>query len=158
MKFKRIYLLSALLIIFSCSSNNSYIPRIFFDLELKQHLRGEEAKTFVDKLHFKNVAGKSNEIGFYKGEKGSAVIYITYYATAESAKDEEVKMTEKISPENSVFIMGKYIDVNKEKIYRTFGMGQTHFVFTHDKALFWLSAETQWADDFLKLYLRQIGK
>lgn len=120
---------------------------------LTRKLSGDDAKSFVDKLHFQNVATTSNEIGFYEGRKGEAIIYISYYENEEAATKDEIRMTKKISPENSVFIMGRYIEINERKIYRTFGMGQTHFVFSQGNALFWISVETNWGKRFIKEYL-----
>lgn len=160
MKFQsRFTLLFVLLFtLISCSQNKNYLPDNFFGLTLTRKLTGDDAKSFVDKLHFQNVATTSNEIGFYKGEKGEAIIYISYYESKEKAFEDEIRMTKKISPENSAFIMGSYIEINERKIYRTFGMGQTHYVFTHYNSLFWLSVETVGAEKFLEEYLNFLSK
>jgi hypothetical protein len=65
-------------------------------------------------------------------------------------------MTEKISPENSVFIGGEYLDIEGKQVYRCFGMGQTHFVFAHQKELFWISVNTVIGKDVLTAYLDYI--
>ena len=144
------------LLFISCSGDKNYIPQSFFELELDRKLIGDEAKEFVDKLHFQDVATMQNEVGFYSGEKGKALIYITYYQTDKEAEIDFVKMTEKISPENSVFIGGEYFEAKGYNVYKCFGMGQTHYVFYHENLLFWLSAETVWAEEFLNEYLEFI--
>jgi hypothetical protein len=63
-------------------------------------------------------------------------------------------MTEKISPENSVFTNSTFRSISGRNIYRTLGMGQTHYVFTDKNKLFWISAETPWAQDFLTEYFK----
>lgn len=146
-----------ILILTGCSKNIDYIPEKFFGLERIQFMTGDEAREFIDRLHLQDVAPINNEIGFYEGEKGSAVIYVTYYDKNETALQEELKMTEKISPENSVFLGGTYFTENNKNIYRCFGMGQTHFVFSHQNLLFWISVETHWGQKFLKEYLSYIG-
>ncbi len=146
-----------LLFLAGCSSKKEYIPEEFFGLKRIQFMTGDEAKKFIDRLHLQEVAPLNNEIGFYEGEDGSAIIYVTYYANNDIALEEEIKMTDKISPENSVFIEGSYFTEMNKNIYRCFGMGQTHFVFSQQNMLFWLSVETHWGQDFLKEYLTYIG-
>ena len=140
----------------SCSNQENYLPGDFFELHLDNKLHGAEALEYVNNLHLQDVAADSNKIGFYNGYKGNAIIYISYYQSEESAKTEEKKMTEKISPENSVFVMGEYQEIEGKNIYRTYGMGQTHYVFSFGKELIWISLGTLWAEDFLKEYLHYI--
>ena len=150
------YLLLIILLISSCSDEPYSLPDKIFELELSNKLQGSEAADYVNNLHFVEVTDKMNVIGFYKGDKGNAVIYLTIYSSNEEAISDEKKMTDKISPENSVFILGRYIDFENKRIYRTFGMGQTHYVFTHNNILYWISAETLWAKDFLNEFLNYV--
>lgn len=136
-----------------CAKDPELFPEYYFELNLIKKLTGSEAKNFVNRLHFNSVTNEKNEIGFYSGTKGNAIIYITYYDNEITATDNYKKMTEKISPDNSVFTNSSYINISGRNIYRTFGMGQTHYVFTFSNKLFWISAEMQWAQDFLTEYL-----
>jgi hypothetical protein len=139
-----------------CSPSKDYLPETLGDQTLSKRITGEEAKEFVDNLHFQKVAAERNEIGFYEGERGPATIYITYYGSSDNAEADYQKMTEKISPENSVFIGGEYLDIEGKQVYRCFGMGQTHFVFAHQKELFWISVNTVIGKDVLTAYLDYI--
>jgi len=152
-RMKKIIIVSIILLATSCSKKPDIFPENFFNLKLTQKMTGDEAASFVNRLHFDSVTSEKNEIGFYRGSKGNAVIYVTYYENEKSALDSFVKMTQKISPENSVFIKGSLIKISGKRIYRTFGMGQTHYVFTSGNKLFWISAETIWAINFLNDYL-----
>jgi hypothetical protein len=149
---KRI-LASIIIILSSCTPQSNYLPLEIFGLSLSKKLTGSEAADFLNRLHLQNVTDSRSEIGFYQGEIGDAVIYLTYYSSREQAAEFESQMTDKISAENTPFIMGEYRDVDGKQIYRTFGMGQTHFVFSHNNVLIWLSLGTNWANDFLKEYL-----
>ncbi len=137
-----------------CSKDQEIFPEYFFELNLTRKLTGSEAKNFVNRLHFNPVTIERNEIGFYGGVKGNAIIYVTFYDNESASNNNYKKMTEKISPENSVFTNGTYISVSGRNIYRTYGMGQTHYVFTSSNMLFWVSVETNWAQDFLTEYLK----
>lgn len=66
-------------------------------------------------------------------------------------------MTNKLSQHNSVFLSGKFIEVSKTRIYKTFTIGQTHYVFVHNKILFRLSFETSNGQGFLQEYLKLIS-
>ena len=149
-------LILSILFITNCSKEINYFPENIHNLQLVKLVEGEEAKNFVDKLHFQDVATNKNQIGFYKNDGDDALIYISFYDSEDEALEDEKKMTEKISPENSIFIAGKYIDFNGRKIYRTFGMGQAHYVFSHENALIWVSVNTHYADEFLTDYFNKI--
>lgn len=136
-----------------CSNKPEYLPQDFFGLKLTKTITNEEASLFVNKLHLKAVASPNNKIGFYKGEPGSAIIYITIYDDDESASDEAKKMISKISPGNTVFLDGEFININEQTVYQCFGIGQSHFVFTRGAILFWISVDTYFARRFLADYL-----
>lgn len=151
---KRIIISALILLTLSfCAEEPETIPQEFSGLKLTKHLTGAEAINFVNRLHFNSVTSEKNEIGFYSGEKGNAIIYVTYYNDENTASDNYEKMTVKISPENSVFEKGSFMTVSGRRVYRTFGMGQTHYVFTISNKLFWISAETVWARKFLDEYI-----
>ncbi len=60
-------------------------------------------------------------------------------------------MTNKISPENSIFIYPEFFDYEGNKIYKCFGMGMTHFVFPLNKSLYWISVDTHLSKDSLRI-------
>lgn len=156
---KNILTLSFLTVLFiSCSTNRDYLPEEFWGLKLNRKLTGNEAKDFVDRLHFQNVATEKNEIGFYTGAVGNAIVYLTYYSNEKTAEEDFRKMTEKISPENSVFVNGKFETVDDKQIYTCVGMGQVHYVFSHKKLLFWLSADPNFSRQFFEEYLSFVKK
>jgi hypothetical protein len=152
----RIYFLLILLsLLLSCSKKNP-LPDQILDYSLTNRLNGAEAKKFVDRIHLNEVATNENSIGFYSNKNAQSVIYITNYETSEIANAEFQRMTNKISPENSVFISGTIIKMAQKTIYRCFGMGQTHFVLTHQSMLIWISTETIGAEDFISTYIEYL--
>lgn len=141
-----------------CSKEPELFPKYFFDLNLTKKITGAEAKEFVNRLHLNTVTDEKNEIGFYNGLKGNAIIYVTFYNDENVAKHNYEKMIKKISPENSVFRDSTFINISGKIIYRTFGMGQFHYVFTYDKKLFWISADINWSHDFINEYLKLLDR
>lgn len=143
--------------VIGCSKQEDYIPEVIKEQKLTKKITGEEAKGYVDHLHTGKVAAEKNEIGIYEGDRGKTTIYVSYYHSSQEAEEEGRKMTEKISPENSVFVGGQNIDIDGKQVYRCFGMGQTHFVFTHKKQLIWISVNTVVANKFLSEYLNYLN-
>lgn len=155
-RFKQNRFLLIVIFIISCSLNTNYLPEDFFGLQLTKKLTGKDAKEFVNNLHFQKVADLENEIGFYEGKAGSAIIYITHYNTKETTRSNYNKMVKKISPENSVFVKPEYLNLGGMEIYRCFGMGQSHYVFPYNKRLFWITVDTHFGKKFVEEYLNHI--
>lgn len=145
-------------VMLSCSQKTDYLPQAVSGSVLKQKISGNEAKAHVNKIHFNPVvADKENDIGFYEGTDNNSTIYVTYYSKEEDAKSDFEKMVKKISPENSVFIAPVLLNFEGYRVYRCFGMGQTHFVFVHKDVLIWISTGTISGKDFLKEYINLIN-
>jgi len=141
----------------SCSINNEYLPKEFFGMQLTKKLTGEEAAKFVNKLHQKTVTETENEIGFYDGDNKRALIYISHYQKPEEAKKYYDEMIEGISLGESPFTRSENIEINGKKVYRTYGMGQSHFIFTYNKELFWISVGTLYGKKFIEEYLSYLS-
>jgi len=136
-----------------CSTKQNPIPQSINSFQLSRVIRGEEAKDFVNRLHFNSVTNEKNEIAFYRFKEFESIIYITHYTNELDAYNNLSKMARKISPQNSVFEKGKFLNLKGKNVYKTFGLGQAHFVFTHKKMLFWVSTEKDSSMKFLQSYL-----
>jgi hypothetical protein len=153
-----ILILPFLLIQINCSNKQDTLPDKILDLELTRKMTGEAAKESINQLHFQPVTETENEIGFYKGNIGKGIIYVTHYQNSDDPKSDYEKMTKKISPENSVFFNPSFFKHDGKTIYQCFGMGMTHFVFYHNTNLFWISIDTHIAREFLSNYLNYLTK
>lgn len=154
-KYKSIRLFLILLIT-SCATEVNYLPESISGLRLEKKVTHEEAKQLVNRLHFSSVASEKNEIGSYLGINNSATVFISYFHDQNNAYDAFKKMTQKISPNNSVFSRFSYHRVMGKQVYNCFGLGQTHYVFSHNNVLFWISADTTVGKNFLEEYLEKI--
>lgn len=140
----------------SCSRSKEPLPEKVNQLLLVKTITGQEAKDYINKLHFQPVTENENLIGYYENASGSAVVYVTLYKSNSDAENDFVKMTKKISPENSVFIYPQFFEQEGNQIYKCFGMGMTHFVFVSDKKLYWISVDTHLANDFLNEFYKLV--
>ncbi len=140
----------------SCSKSGEVLPERISDLQLVKTISGESAKIHINKLHHQPVTENENVIGYYENMSGEAIVYITLYRNESEAKADLDKMTNKISPENSVFINPVFFDYRSNKIYRCFGMGMTHYVFVLNKKLYWISVDTHLAKNFFQEFYKHI--
>jgi len=145
-----------LLIHINCSTQRDTLPENISGLKLSRKMTGDAAKESINRLHFQPVTDTENQIGFFKSKIGEAIIYVTRYKNYEESKIEFEKMTTKISPENSAFFNPSFFKQNGKNIYQCFGMGMTHFIFYDNNDLFWVSADTHLASEFLKNYINYL--
>ena len=138
-------------------SEKQILPEKILDYHLTQKVTGIEAQKIVNKIHLNPVTDIENEIGYYQNGDDKAIIYITYYSSDDDAQADLIKMVDKISPQNSIFLNGGQVEINKITAYRYFGMGQTHFIFRVDNIMIWLSVDTMIAKEFLESYLQKIN-
>lgn len=154
-KVRIVFVVLISLLICNCVKKE-ILPQHILAYTLVKVISGSEATQMVNRLHLQPVTDSKNEIGFYESETKQAIIYVTYYQSEMNAKDDLIKMVDKISPENSVFINGGQLESNNITVYRYFGMGQTHFIFRYRQMLFWLSVETMIAKEFLYSYIKYL--
>lgn len=142
----------------TCSSLPDYLPEEIGDYQLYRKLTGEEARAAVNRIHLSPVSPEKNEIGFYRGPADEITLYRSVYPDLPEAKKAYHQMTQKISPANSVFIQGQFMKIAGREIYRCFGMGQTHYIFQHDRSLIWFSVNTIRSRELLDEYLGNIDQ
>lgn len=159
--FSKIFplLLAALflfILIQSCSKKKEFPPEKVNDLILVKTISGIEAKNYINKLHFQPVTENENLIAYYENPSGQAIVYVTFYSNSKDAENDFQKMTEKISPENSVFIYPQFFTFEENRIYKCFGMGMTHFVFALNKKLYWISVDTHLSKNFFEDFYNSV--
>ncbi|HES59408.1 MAG TPA: hypothetical protein ENO18_03165 [Caldithrix sp.] len=153
----RFAVMVALCILLQFCGSKEMLPQDLLGYSLVDRTVGTEAQKIVNKIHLKPVTDTPNEIGYYQKGDDKAIIYITNYSSDDDAQADLIKMVDKISPQNSVFLNGGQVEINKITAHRYFGMGQTHFIFRVDNILVWLSVDTMIANEFLESYLQKIN-
>jgi hypothetical protein len=154
-----ILLISASAIILSgCSKNINPLPKEIYGLKMDKKLSGKEANEFLSRMHSEEVGSTKNEIGFYSGDHGGATIYISFFEDKLQAQAEEKKMTDDISGGKSVFTNGVVFYIDGHKIFKCSGYSQTHFIFSKENNLYWLTADTEISRKFLSAYYEFLNK
>jgi hypothetical protein len=152
-----LFLMISAIILSSCTRPDTFLPDEIFGYKLSDKITGEQAKKMVDQLHFREVSPSFNEIGFYHKESGPLTVYVSRYRNSEEADSVLQKMSRKIIQDKQVFILGDYITFQDQKMFRCFGLSQTHFIFIRGRYLIWMSVNTIKAMDILEAYLKQTG-
>lgn len=148
----------AAILLAGCSKQKDPLPKEIFALELDKKLTGKEANQFLSRMHTGDVGSDINEIGFYSGERGGATVYVSYFEDKKIAQAEEKKMTDKISLGNSAFTGDVVFYIDGLKIFKCSGYSQSHFIFTLEKNLYWLTADTDIDRKFLSEYIDYLNK
>ena len=141
---------------YSCSKAPDFLPTSILSFKLTKKISGNEAKNYLNRLHYESVIDVESEIGFYEKTNGTAIIYISHYKNKDSTKNIFDSMTKKISDRNSLYSQSGFININGIKVYKTFSRGQTHFVFMLNTTLFWVSVDNESAENFIKDYLNNL--
>lgn len=138
-----------------CTRSDTFLPDEIYGYRLSDKITGEQAKKMVDQLHFREVSPSFNEIGFYNNESGPLTVYVSRYSDGEKADSALQKMSRKILEDKQVFILGEFITFQDQKMFRCFGLSQTHFIFTRGRYLIWMSVKTIKALNIIEAYLGQ---
>lgn len=144
MKYLKIILLTVLITGCSQKDNNKFQQiEELNGMSLTNHISGEAAQSMIDKLHGKSVTPAENNIAFYKGDKGEAILYVSFYKNAEDARTTYDKMVKMIRDGNEVFGHFHEIEIDSQKLSMCLGMDQAHYFFNKKNKLFWLSTNYQ---------------
>ena len=152
-----LFLFLGILLLNCRQSESKLVPESIAGFKLVKTLEGEQAKSYINRLHFKNVAPQENTIAFYKKDNKELILYLTLYEQDDEARKDWQRMVKKISPENSVFVQGTVLNLDGKDVYRCFGMGQTHFVFVHQNALIWFSVPTIGSMEIFEAYNKTLN-
>jgi len=137
--------------------NEPRLPSSITSLELKQSLKGAEASAMIDHLHGKGVTPQSNLIGMYAGKQGSAVVYMSVYASDIDANKALRNMRSRISIGSPIFDHYSETEVRGQQVSSCLGQGQTHYFFSNERQLYWLAVDSQVAPEAVEDFVRSVA-
>jgi hypothetical protein len=125
-------------------------------LKLVRSMTGEEARSFLNRLHAKADAPKSSLAGEYSAMDNQATLYISVYKIPSDASAASRQMAARIKAGNPVF--GHYEETNNRglKISRCLGLGQVHFFFRYRERLLWLAVDPPAASQALDALINAV--
>lgn len=128
----------------------SALPHELGPLKLVQSVSGKDAAAMVDRMHGREVAQRENFIGLYRGERGSATVYLTVYPTDRLAGEIYAAMERRIEEGDTAFDHFSRFRVEGQDGAACVGQGQIHFFFAHERNLYWLAADLPVARETLQ--------
>ncbi len=112
------------------------LPDSVAALPLSIALKGDEADRMIKRMHGKSTGGRSS-IGYYGMENRKNVLYLTAFENQEQAEQSLAKMISKMANTGFGFTPPTSDKIGNNMIYRSQGMGLSHFFFRRKNLVFW---------------------
>ena len=116
------------------------LPDSLAGLALSVTVKGAEADKMINRMHGKSTGGSSS-IGYYGSENRNNVLYLTVFENQEQAEQSLAKMISKMADTMFGFTSPTSDKIGNNIIYRSQGMGLSHFVFRQKNLVFWWQTE-----------------
>jgi hypothetical protein len=137
-------------------SSGKRVPPQLGQLSLVRTISGADATGLVNKLHGKRVSPRENVVATYGGEGVEATLYLSYYASADSAALVAAAMAQRITAGIPPFDHFRMFEEGKNPVYMCLGLGQAHFFFACGERLYWLAADIGVAEEALVQLRRNV--
>jgi len=117
------------------------VPKLLGTLSLAQAVSGSDARVLVNKMHGRAVSPKDNVVGTYRGDEGSATLYVSYYPSADSARNVALAMARRIEAGVPPFEHFRTFEEGRNPVFMCLGLGQAHFFFVCNERFYWLASD-----------------
>src|SRR5690606_10566906 len=134
------------------------VPGSLAGLPLSDQQVGLEAIENVTRLHGQSFALETGAVGTYRGNGGSATVWVTGTAERCAAADMVAAMRDRIAEGHSPFTPVDEWQEDGRTIYELEGMGQRHFYFEAGPLVIWLAADAPLAEQALRETLAFYGR
>jgi hypothetical protein len=130
------------------------LPKSILQLRLTEEIRGKQAQEIINAMHKKSVTPDENVIGTYFSTDGSAKLYVSLYDSRIIAEGKFEKIGDFIRKGGGDFTHFKEMQVQRTKVYTCLGLGQAHFIFLHEKDIYWWAVDLQIAQASMQELVR----
>ena len=147
---RRIFIFLYLIIgIISCNDKTipavPDLPEMVGELALRDAVIGVKANKFIYKMHGKLTGVQNSIIGYYSHDKKNA-LYLSAFEDNNQAERALKKMSAKIMNTTVGFTPVTLDKRESIVLYRTKGMGLTHFFYNQDNFVIWWQVEPKKAE------------
>lgn len=132
------------------------VPKILGPLNLAQAVSGSDARVLVNKMHGRAVTPLENVVGTYKGDEGSAKLYVSYYPSPDSARAVAQEMARRIERGMPPFAHFRTFEEGRDPVFMCLGLGQAHFFFACKERLYWLASDIGVAEESLNQLRKEV--
>lgn len=128
----------AALLAWACSSGpEAEVPPSIAGDPLTELLSGEAANRVVTEMHGQRLGTDTHAIAYYGPTSASNILYLSIFPDEESAKQDYMDMTMKMSEGSPVFTPLNVINKGDQMRFTTTGMGKAHFLSRVKTTLIW---------------------
>lgn len=144
------FVLLILLFAANCSNPKSELPAHLGNLTLSKVVRGEEAQKILVEMHGKSLGTDDYVIGYYGAETDNNILYISKFNNPELAREDLLQMTMRMAGGTPVFSPLQFEGMSEDgthTVFRTEGMGFSHFFYRDGSVLVWWQVQPFLADE-----------
>jgi hypothetical protein len=134
------------------------LPKTIGPLTLERVQSGEEARTYINRLHGKAITFKEGYIGLYNGRKETGKLWVSVYGNLEEAARGVERMAKgvKMSDGRGPFWHFQEKEIERMPVYFAVGLGQTHYFFRKGVMVVWLAVDTSAAEEAIRDLVKKI--
>lgn len=133
----------AALLAWSCAREPEVkVPPSIAGDPLTELLSGDDANRVVTEMHGKRLGTDTHAIAFYGPRGANNILYLSVFSDEQTAKQDYMEMTMKMSGGSAVFTPLNVIDKGDRLLFTTVGMGKAHFLFRDHETLVWWQGDT----------------
>jgi hypothetical protein len=117
------------------------LPPSVLDLNLIERAGGDPARALIARLHPGPLAPAESEVGFYGSGDRRAVLYVSRFASADTAHAQLAMMAAMIGRGRGGFGHHSEVAIGGTAVHATLGQGRAHFFYTRGAEVVWLAAD-----------------
>lgn len=102
-------------------------------------VRGKEALGEIDRLHGKSIKVHDGYRADFAYGQEQFTLWVATVGSPAEARHMLDQMVERIGPSNKMFSRPELITRGEPKMYRSIGMGQSHFYYAKGAAVYWVA-------------------
>jgi hypothetical protein len=121
------------------------LPDTLSGLALTRSVSGEEAQGLIAYLHPGPPAPAESEVGFYASDGERAVLYVSRFPSADTARAQLSLMSAMIGRGRAGFGHHTETEIGGIVVHAALSQGRAHFFFTRDRDVVWLAADPELA-------------
>ena len=141
-------------LLLACSSYTWSFPNKIHGFRLVKLIKGKEALQEINKLHGRKIQAVKGAIAVYIKEGRRAVVWVSQAPSDKVAFRQVEVMMEKMK-KASPFYEFTMDRIGCLLVYSFLGLGQEHYLFSQDDAVYWISAPRGEGRAFLRVFARK---
>lgn len=123
-----------------------------------QVMEGEEALSALGELHRGTVGVTWAAMAHYEKGRAQAMVWVGGVETAQFAQELVARMTSGLQRGGTPFVGLRTLVLGGRTVFSVSGLGQTHYYFTSDRTVIWVSADPEAEEEILEAVLQAVGR